>query len=232
MKEKFDTLSQQMSYIDRFVERKTDIKKVCMLCGKPATIQHNKAFPYMIRVLCRPCKMKNHIMGKTVDSVIVDLPVINLKEHIVKDLKLYRDNPITEEQMKLIDLAIKNKLTKKELYTLLKSNQYGLRDLINKYEAIKPGIKEALNKSTSEGRRRVLLNNAVRRSNNLNSAVNNKINKIKLEKGLSNKDIIEKCENKISIPQLALIIEGKCEVKDKYKKMIAKALDVKVTDIF
>ena len=103
MKTEFSTMSQQMSYINRFIERKTDVKKECIVCGKPATIQHNRRYPFKIRPLCQNCRNHYGLNGHTVDSKPVALPTIDLLDHVITEHKLFVDRKITEDQMKLID---------------------------------------------------------------------------------------------------------------------------------
>lgn len=230
MKTNFKSITQQATYINKFIERKTDLNKNCMFCGKPASIQHNRKNPYEVRILCRPCRTKYGLHGHTVDDKPSDLPTINLLEHINTNFKMYRDRTLTEEQMKIIDECIELNLYKAEFCKRLNVYPKALEWMLSEYEHIKPGITEKYLQAINIGRRNILLKNALNRKRSSKS--NTKLIQIKEEQRLSTKDIVEKTNHKISTASLNLIIEGKLEPSDKFKKLIAKALNVKVEDIF
>lgn len=230
MKTKFDSMLQQMSYINRFIDRKTDLKKKCIVCGKPAYIQHNKINPYIIRPVCRICKNEYNLYGRTVDQTLDVLPTINILDHVNSEFRNYSDRTLTEDQMKLIDENLKLNLTKTEFSKRLNVYPKALEWMITKYDSIKPGIKEEFIRSTDIGRRNKLLNLALNRDSA--GKVNNKIKEIKKQKHLSTKDIVDKANHQISVPSLNLIIEGKLKPSDKFKKIISEALEVKIEDIF
>lgn len=230
MKEDFRNLSLQMSYINRFIERKTNFEKKCIVCGKPATIQHNKTNPYVVRPLCRICRDKYNLYGLTVDQTPNILPTVDLRDYINTNFKKYEDRVLTQEEMDLIDECIELKLSKTDFSRRLKTYFKGLDYMIDKYELIKPGIKEQYLESINIGRRNKLLNNSLRRYHS--DTYNNKIVEIKKEKNLSTKDIVERANHQISTASLNLIIEGKIKANDTFKRLIAEALEVEVKDIF
>lgn len=230
MKTNFDDMSQQMSYINRFIERNTNFKKKCIVCGKPATIQHNKINPYIIRPLCRICRNQYGLFGRTVDKTLNVLPTVNLLDYVNTKPKRYEDRVLTQEEMCLIDECIKLNLTKTVFSQRLNTHFKGLDWMIDEYEKIKPGIKEQFLQSIKKGRRNALLEKSLRQD--YNTHYNTKIIKLKREKNLSTKDIVKLANNEISTMSLNLIIEGKIEANDKFKKVIAEALDVQIEDIF
>ena len=61
MKDKFDSLEQQMTYVNRFIHRNTDIKFNCQYCGKPGRIRYYKKNPNQIHIVCRECSNKKEL---------------------------------------------------------------------------------------------------------------------------------------------------------------------------
>lgn len=61
MKRNFDSLGHQMTYINRFVHRNTDIELKCQYCGKPGRIRHYKNNPEQIHIICIECFNKKEL---------------------------------------------------------------------------------------------------------------------------------------------------------------------------
>lgn len=62
MKEKFDDLKKQYTYISKLVKNNTDIEMNCQLCGSPeGKIRHNPDDPYKIHIICKKCSSEQHL---------------------------------------------------------------------------------------------------------------------------------------------------------------------------
>lgn len=61
MNKKFDSLGQQMTYVNRFVHRNTDIELNCQYCGKPGRIRHYKDNSEQIHIVCKDCFDKREL---------------------------------------------------------------------------------------------------------------------------------------------------------------------------
>lgn len=232
MKRDFKDLANQMTYINKFIQRRTSLTKNCQLCGKPGKIQHNRADPYKIRILCNECKIKNDFTGKTVEQIISDVPVLNVLDYLTSPSKILKYRDITEEEKRIINKTIKFKdKTKGELCKELNISSSTLPKLIEKYEQIEPGITEKLNEAIKTKQRKILLHSALKRKDD-KSNYNKVILDFKAKNNYSTKDLVELCNNKISVLTLNLIIEGKQKPNDNYKKIIAKALQMDVNEIF
>ena len=232
MKSDFKSITNQACYISRFIERKTDIEKKCVVCGKPAIIQHNRVDPYKVRFLCRECRTKYKVGNHTVDETpwIDDLPIIDLAECMIRPFVISKYTNITEEQKRIIDEAIKNKWTRKETVARLKTHHKGLNDLLEKYNKLNPGKISEFKKSTKEGQRSTILKSSLNRIKS--DKFNTKILELKLAKQMSTDDMVKKINHRISANTINLIIEGKLEPSERFKKLIAKALDTDVEKIF
>lgn len=230
MKTNFKSLNNQYSYISRFIERKTDLTKQCMICGNKALIQHNRTNPYEIRLLCRECRIKYNIGNNMVDELESDLPTINILEYVNQPFKKYEYRKITKKEMDIIDEAIKNNWTKKETMKKLNAHTEELKFIIRRYSEINPDIKEAFERSSKLGQRNTILNSSLNRTNT--DKFNTKIIELKRAKNMSTRDISKKVDGKISINTINLIIEGKLKPSEKFKALIAEALDTEIEKIF
>ena len=229
MKTDFRDSSQMMSYIYRIFDRNTDLKKECQICGKPAKLKYNKWEPYKIQLVCDECRKTRHTTN--LEGMYLDIPVIDLKEHFKEDkIKREEFKTLTEENRNKIEALLKTKLNKIDAIKSvgLTIHQYNI--LVDKYEYevdafIKIRLKEVFNKN----RAKVLKKNAIKRSYREYS---NNLYRIKKERNLSNKQISELTDGKITGQQLSLISTDKCEPKMKTKCELARALHLSVADIF
>lgn len=232
MKRDFKNLAQQMTYINKFIQRKTNLSKNCQICGKPGKIQHNQVDPYKIRILCNECRIKNNLLGRTVDQVISDIPIINALDYLISPSKILKYRDITEEEKRIINKTVKfHNKTKTELCRDLGISVATLPKLLEKYEIIKPGITEQLNEAIKTRQREILLQSALKRQSDT-SNYNKFLLNYKKQNNYSTEDLVELCDNQISKLTLNLIIEGKQIPNDKYKKIIADSLNKSVEEIF
>ena len=230
MKKDFDNMAKQMTYINKFLTRRTNLEKKCQKCGKPGKIQHNRANPYRIRILCLDCKKELGMSGETVDSFISDFPIIDLTEHINTESRVIKYIDLSKYYYE-VDEAIKDKISRKDFCKKYHRTYYFLNKLLETYDKEKPGIKKEFEEMTYKKRRDFLLDKALDRSKAIETS-NNKIIEAKRSLGYSNKELLEKLQSPIPKITLNLIIEGKVQPTEEQKQSIAKALNKKVEDLF
>lgn len=233
MKTDFKDFSHLMGYINKFIERNTNLKKECQYCGKPAQIRYNYDNPYHIQLVCLDCKRKNgfnqyYNRGK----LISDLPIIDIRDYLTKDKQEREDRlSLTENNKQIIQSLLKTKLPKIEAIKEAGLTMYQYDRLVEQYkENIDSDIEDKLLEVFNKNRRNKLKTVKLKSVNY--SKYPNNLYKIKIERNLSNKDICKLANNTIQQESISLISTGKTEPTMITKCNLAIALQLSVADIF
>ena len=119
MKQEFKDFNQQMMYINKFLDRSTNVERKCQFCGAPAEIRHNYEDPYRIQLVCKVCKQERNLKNKELrGKMIEELPVIDLRNHITNPATLrgLRKNTLTLGEKQMIKEVLRSKFTRQDVY--------------------------------------------------------------------------------------------------------------------
>ena len=231
MKKEFDSLGQQMTYINRFIHRNTDIDFSCQYCGKLGRIRHYKNHPTKIHIVCKECSNKLKLGCKeNWGKILDDIPLINIEDHIINKFTLNKMIKLDRNTKKILENMLKSDKPKMETLKETGISLTYLYRLIDEYtRKVDKEYKRKLEKVFEINRTNKIKKTKLKSTVNLNS---HPISLIKLEKNLSNKDIVKLSNNRITASCLCSITEGKTKPKLITKVIIAEALKVSVKDIF
>ena len=231
MKKDFASSSQQMTYVNRFIHRNTDIAIKCQYCGKDGRIRYYRKDPTKIQIICQECANKRELSRKeNWGKVLEDIPLIDIEEHITNKLALKRLMKLDEEKIKILENMLLSTKPKIQTYRETGITRTYLAKLIDEYtNTIDKDFKNKLNEHFREVRtdkiKRVKLNYMTKEDSH-------PLTKIRKERNISNEDLVRLTNNRITKSCLCAIQEGKNEPKLVTKIILAKALKVSVADIF
>lgn len=228
MKSKFKNNQYQLSYITKFISYYTSLERKCQFCGKPAIIKHNEEDPYRIQLVCRECRSKYKIPR---DKMYNNIPLIDCRDYINNERTLANNIKLTPELKKLLDESLEKGLSKKETLDYVNITYTQFNKLIKQYETsydkdIAKKFQSSFYKSRAD-----IIREAKLKSTLTNDSGNN-LSKIKLEKNISNRQIVDLSNKGITAAQLSCIQRGICKPKVKTKCLLAEILKVSVSDIF
>lgn len=234
MKEKFDSLDKQMSYISKLVTRNTDIEKKCQICGNPGLIRHNPENPYKIHIICRKCASKLNVRGVRGEALkkATGLDFIDVKSRINSKILNNKIVGLSKiNKIHILTILNSNGITKRDAIKFTGLTINGYNSLIQKYkEEVDPNIEERLKKIYSEGRKRILL-----KAKSPKEPRPNNIELIKQRKHISNKDIINEANKKgitLFNSHISNISSGKYNPTIKTMFNIASILDSHIYEVF
>lgn len=231
MKKNFDSLGQQMVYVNRFIHRNTDIKINCQYCGKPGRIRHYKNNPKQIHIVCVECSNKKNLNCKeNWGKVLDDIPFINIEEHITNKFTLNKMIKLDKDTKKILRDMLKSDKPKIETFKNTGISSTYLNRLIDEYtKKVDKNYKKKLNKVFETNRCAKIKSIKLKYIVNTDS---HPLAKLKLERNLSNRDIVKLSNNKLTTSCLCYIQEGKSNPTIITKIRIAEALKVSVKEIF
>lgn len=230
MKENFDDFIKQGHYISRFVSKYTDLDRTCQYCGKPAEVKNNINNPYLIQFICKQCKVEKKMISIYCDMAD-DIPLINLKEHIINDTVNRKNIDLDDELISKLKYLLTSDLTKEQALNYLDMKPTQFKKVIAKYEELyDKNYSKKLDTVLKENRNQVVTK--ARLNYTVNVYTNNNLSVLKYKMGLTNKDIINKSGGRIKANAISLICNGKSEPKVQTKCILAEALGVTVKDIF
>ncbi len=231
MKETFETFGEQMTVINRFLNNMTDVKLNCQYCGNKGRIKHNKQEPYKIQIICTECAKAKHINTiKNKDNMLEDIPLINLKEHVINKSMLNKMKTLDEEAIKILQDLLNTKEVKKDAikntgYTMTVYNRL-VDEYTEKYDKdYKIKLEQVFKQNLQNRIKQSVLERHVYTGGNNYS-------KLKLEKGLTNREILKLIHNQVGLNCLCLIQENKVNPTIQTKCALAQAFGVSVRDIF
>lgn len=114
-----------------FVARKSEIEKVCCICGKPGKILHNKENPYCISFICDDCK-KDPTNIKIAESKRFDV-----REKINKS-SLSVNNFTEKDIITIVNNYLNNICTLGKYCDDVGISRYQFNEMLNKYEEYYP----------------------------------------------------------------------------------------------
>ena len=228
MKMEFDNLSSQMMYISRFVRKYTDIEKKCQVCGAPADIRHNINNPYEIQLICSSCR-KNKFNNRR--GILNDIPTINVYDHITNPrikIKFFtKDCELVKKLEYVLNLSY---CTKQQARSIFNNSYIMFEKTIDYYEKnIDKDIRSKLDLLFKKSR--AIAVRKVKQRQSLEKNHNN-LSKIKYDLGITNRDIEKLSNYKIEAPSISLICNNKVKPTIKTKCLLAKTLNLYVSDIF
>lgn len=231
MKTKFKDFQQQMMYINKFINRFTDLDVKCQYCGEPAHIRYSRYEPYDVQFICKSCrKEKNIDFAYSRGEMLKDIPTIHVLDHITSTSMKIRLPVLRKEEEIIIDDILKNKLTKSDAISKYNITYIQLNKMITKYELYKDkNIKEKIEQISKNAVKVKLRKASLRKIPDSN----NNISILKLEKNITNDDIVRLSNGEIlSMANLSLICNGKIEPTIKTKCALANIFKVSVSDLF
>ena len=231
MKKEFDSLGQQMTYINRFIHRNTDLELNCQYCGKPGKIRYYRTKPDKIHIVCKECSINKGLgLKKNWGKELEDIPLINIEDHITNPYTLNKMMTLNKDTKKILRDMLKSDKPKIETFKNTGISQTYLTKLINEYtNKVDKDYKNKLDKVFEENRL-----NKVKRVK-LNSTINEEshpLAKLRLERNISNREIVALSKGRLTSSNLSAIQCGKSKPTLLTKIKIAEVLKVSVKEIF
>lgn len=229
MKQEFESIVKQNSYVSNFVKRYTNLEKKCQFCGKDALIKNNyHGDPYKIQLICRECRNKYHLNNDLMSNKI---PLIDIRDYINNNQTLNNMITLNEENKSKIDSLFNLNITKTKAAKHLGLSKVQFDKLINQYEELyDPNIKDKLNEHFLKVRSVLSLEWRLTKVSK-DTGLNN-LKSIKLKKKLSNREISNRSNGLLTISSISNIQTGKSYPTIKVKCKLAEVLDVSIKDIF
>lgn len=234
MKQEFKDFNQQMMYINKFLDRSTNVERKCQFCGNPAEIRHNYEEPYKIQLVCKACKSERNLKNKELrGKMIEEIPVIDLRNHITNPstLRGLRKNTITLEEKQMIKDVLRSNFTRQDVY---KHYQIGRDEFLRRvmlYEKeIDSKIREKLTYVFNQNYKVKMRVSKLEKS--LNEKHTNNISKLKLKHRLSSKDIEKLSRGVVQAATLSDIANSKRVPKMRTKCAIAEVFELPLSKVF
>ena len=163
-------------------------------------------------------------------KVLDDIPLINIKEHISNKAVLNKMIKLDKNTKKILEDMLKSDKPKVETLKETGIPLTYLNRLIDEYtKKVDKNYKSKLDKVFGINRKNRIKNAKLKSTTNSDS---HPLAKIKLERNLSNKDIVKLSNNRITESCLCCILEGKTNPSLVTKIKIAEALKLSVKDVF
>lgn len=163
-------------------------------------------------------------------KVLDDIPLINIKEHISNKAVLNKMIKLDKNTKKILEDMLKSDKPKVETLKETGIPLTYLNRLIDEYtKKVDKNYKSKLDKVFGTNRKNRIKNAKLKSTTNSDS---HPLAKIKLERNLSNKDIVKLSNNRITESCLCCILEGKTNPSLVTKIKIAEALKLSVKDVF
>jgi len=234
MKQEFKDFNQQMMYINKFLDRSTNVERKCQFCGAPAEIRHNYEDPYRIQLVCKTCKQERNLKNKELrGKMIEELPVIDLRNHITNPATLrgLRKNTLTLGEKQMIKEVLRSKFTRQDVY---KHYQIGRDEFLRRvmlYEKeVDSRIREKLTNVFNQNYKQKMRVSKLEKS--LNEQHKNNISKLKLKHKLSSSEIEKLTKGVVQAATLSDIANSKRVPKMRTKCAIAEVFEVPLSKVF
>lgn len=228
MKNTFESRISQGDNIRKYIKRNCNFKMECQYCGKRGELHNNyTGNPYEIQIICRNCKVAHKVKS---DKMQNDIPLIKIREHIIPTSKskvIILDDYLLEKINVLLNSTDYNK---NQALKYLNISPVSFKKLLEDYRIIyDKDISDKLNTNF-----KLAISKKFSQVKTTGTYCNN-LYKIKLEKGLSNRQlfkVIKETGGKVPLPSITNIAIGKYKPKYKTKFDLAVALGVSIADIF
>lgn len=228
MIKEFNDFNKQMCYINKFITRNTDIELKCQLCGNKGSIRHNRDNPYLVQIICPKCRIDNNYPTK---GILPGIPLIDILQHITKEATLDKIIKLDRKTCNQVNKLLNSKLPKGEAIKEVGLTITKYEKIIDLYEKEKdPDIKSKLEEVFAQNRKNVL-REVKQLSSYKESSINN-IAKLKLEHGISNRDIVRDSIYPITNYTISNISNDKIQPKIKTKIALADVFKCSVADVF
>ena len=231
MRDNFKNYKDQVTYMNKFIHRQTDISLECEYCGKPAFIRYSREDPYKIQLICKDCINNKHLNNKENRGLVPNLPTIDVRDHILPSKVMTKKNLMSKDNINMMQDILNSCMTRPEIYKHYNITAHKFDIIINQYEKhIDPGIKSKLIKVLMKNRASKLA--YIRLVNNVPDDCTNTLAKYKVAHCITNREIMKKSNYKLNFKTLSDICNGKIEPKIRTKCLLAETLGVTVTEIF
>lgn len=231
MKKEFDSLGQQMTYINRFIHRNTDLELNCQYCGKPGKIRYYRTKPDKIHIVCKECSINKGLgLKKNWGKELEDIPLINIEDHITNPYTLNKMITLNKDTKKVLRDMLKSDKPKIETFKSTGISTVYLKRLIDEYtNTIDKDYKKKLDKVFEENRSSII------KKAKLKSTIDEEshpLAKLRLERNISNREMVKMSNGGLTTSNLSDIQKGKSQPNIYTKIKIAEILKVSVKDIF
>lgn len=231
MKKEFKSFNQQMTYVNRYINRYTDIEMVCQYCGNKGRIRYYRECPSKVQIVCLDCSNKKGLSTAfKLGKVVEDIPLIDVEEHIVNKTVLNKMIGLNKDTKKILRDLLKSDKPKYESFKDTGLTMTVLNRLIDEYvDKVDPEYKDKLAEHFTKVRDKKIREVKLK---SVTSEDSHPITKIKLERSLTNADIVKLSNNRITVNALCMIQERKSKPKLVTKIILAEALGVSVSTLF